>query len=582
MKSADVSTPTYSERAEAYARKVVDGEIIACRYVKLACQRHLDDIEKSRDEGYPYVYSAKVADHVCDFIEGLPHIKGNWALREESIVLEDWQCFLICVPFGWLRRKGGKRRFRRVYDEVPRKNAKSTLAAALGLYMLVADDEYGAEVYSGAGSEKQAHEVFRPARLMALRTPAMCAELGVRVNAKNLHVVPTESRFEPIIGKPGDGASPSFSITDEYHEHDTPEQYDTMVTGMGAREQPMAFVITTAGSDTEGPCYAACAELLDVLEGKSENEEFFGIVYTIDDDVDWTSEEALRMANPNMGISVFEDYLRSQQRDAVNDPRKAASCKTKHLNVWVTASSPFFNYERFRHGTDETLKVEDFVGEPCWVGLDLAAKLDLTVDLRLFRRMLEQGTPPHYYAFLRAYCPEERVHDPRRRHYAAWAEQGWLTVTKGNIVDLDFLEANVKADAECFRILQLGFDPFNATQVAVHLQTYGIECVEVPQTVKHLSDPMKWTDALIVDGRLHHDGNPILAWAIGNVTAQVDRNDNVFPRKEKAEKKIDPAIALIIAVGRALAHRVQPAVHLLENPPLEDDFAYAEEGEAWL
>ena len=572
---------TYAEIAEAYARGAVAGDFPACRFVKLACQCHLDDLEQSKDEAFPYVFSPERINYVLDFVEGLPHIKGNWALRAETIHLEPWQCFTYGVPFGWLRRKSRKRRFRRVYIEVPRKNAKSTAAAALGLYMLLADGEYGAEVYSGAGSEKQALEVFRPAKLMLEKTPALCAALGVNPTAKNLHRHETASRFQPLIGKPGDGASPSFSITDEYHEHLTSDQYDTMVTGMGAREQPMAFVITTAGDDTAGPCYAARAELLDVLEGRVENAELFGTVYTIDEGVDWTSDLALEMANPNMGVSVFKDYLQSQQRDAINNPRKRAAVMTKHLNVWVTASSPYFDHAKFQQRRDAKLRVEDFEGEPCWIGVDLASKLDLTADVRLFRRVLEVGAPPHYYAFLRAYCPGERVKDSQRLHYAEWHERGWLTATEGNVVDLDFLEANIKADAERFRIVQLGFDPFNATQLAVHWGSYGIECVEVPQTVKHLSDPMKWTDALIVDGRLHHDGNPLLAWAIGNVTAKTDRNDNVFPRKEKAEKKIDPAIALIIAIGRALVPRIEPAVHLLDDPPIEDDMAFADEGGEW-
>ncbi len=571
---------TYVEQAERYARAVVGGELPACRFVRLACRRHIEDLERfDADESSPYVFSPKVANRVCRFLEGLPHVKGNWALRGESLTLEGWQCFVVVVPFGWLRRSDGKRRFRRVYDEIPRKNAKSTLAAALGVYMLIADGEHGAEVYSGAGSEKQAHEVFRPARLMLEQTPALCAELGVKVNAKNIHRKSTESRFEPIIGKPGDGASPSFSITDEYHEHATAEQLETMLTGMGAREQPMSFVITTAGADTAGPCYSLRGEVVDVLERTLENDELFGIIYTIDEGDDWTSDAALWKANPNMGVSVFADYLRSQQRDAVNDPRKQATFKTKHLNVWVTAASPYFNHELWIRNGDAELKLEDFAGEPCWLGVDLAAKLDLCCDVRLFRR--DVAGAAHYYAFLRAYCPEERIHDSSRRHYLGWSESGHLIATPGNVTDYDYIEANIKGDAEVRRILSLGFDPYNATQLATHLMAYGIECVEVPQTVKHLSDPMKWVDALIVDGRLHHDGNPLFAWAIGNVTAQKDRNDNVFPRKERAEKKIDPVVALLIAVGRARAVRVESAVHLVENPEFEEE-SFIDEADVWL
>lgn len=549
-------TVSHAARAEAYARRVTEGRVVACRFVRLACQRHLDDLARQERPRFAYRFDVAAADRVCRFLELLPHVKGNWALRAERIKLEDWQCFIVCVAFGWVRKSDGRRRFRRGYVEVPRKNAKSTLSAGLGLYMLAADGEHGAEVYSGAGTEKQAHEVFAPARLMARNTAALCAELGIHVGAKNLSVFETASKFEPIIGKPGDGASPSFSITDEYHEHLTSEQYDTMLTGMGAREQPMAWVITTAGSDTAGPCYALRSEVVEMLEGKVENDQLFGIVFTIDEDVDWTSELALRMANPNMGVSVFEDYLRGQQRDAVNDPRKQSVFKTKHGNIWVTAASPYFNIELWNRNADPSLDRDQFRGEACWSGLDLAAKLDLTAAVQVFRREIEGAD--HYFAFLRAYIPEERAQDPACRHYDGWVTAGHLIATPGNVTDYDQVEADLIEDSERHRIVSLGYDPFNATQLVEHLSKSGVPCVETPQTVRHLSEPMKWVEALIVDGRLHHDGNPVFAWGMGNVTAQIDRNENVFPRKERADKKIDPAVALIIAIGAAFRDPPKP------------------------
>lgn len=540
---------TYSARAAKYARDVKAGRIPACRLVKLACARHLSNLKAQKLKAFPYRFDVKAADQVCGFVELMPHVKGKWAARHERIRLEDWQCFMICVPFGWLQKADGLRRYRRVYVEVPRKNGKSVITGALGLYMFAADGDHGAEVYSGAGSEKQAWEVFGPARLMAKGTPDFLSEYGVDVNAKNLNILATASKFEPIIGKPGDGASPSFSITDEYHEHATDEQYDTMVTGMGAREQPMAWVITTAGSDTAGPCYALRAEVVDVLEGKVTNDQLFGIIYTVDDGDDWSDPAIVQKANPNFGVSVFADYLLSQQRDAINEPRKQSTFKTKHLNVWVTAAAPYFNAELWSRAGDESLKREDFAGEPVWMGLDLASKLDLSAALSVFERDVDGVT--HYYVFASCYCPEERLSLPENRHYAGWAAEGHLTATPGNVTDYDYIERGLIADAEAYRIVSLGFDPWHGTQLATHLTDAGIECVEVPQTAKNLSDPMKWIQALIVDGRMHHDGNPVLAWAIGNVTAQVDRNDNVFPRKERPEAKIDPAVALIIAMSRA-------------------------------
>ena len=544
---------THAERATFYARDVKAGKILACRLVRLACVRHLEDLKASRKKTYPYRYDAVAANRVCEFVELMPHVKGRWASNHERIRLEDWQCFMVCVPFGWIQKADGKRRYRRVYVEVPRKNAKSTITAALGNYMFAADGEHGAEVYSGAGSEKQAREVFGPARLMARGTPDFTSEFGVDVNAKNLSILGTASKFEPIIGKPGDGASPSFSITDEYHEHATDEQYDTMVTGMGAREQPMAWVITTAGADTSGPCYALRAEVLNVLEGKVQNDTLFGIVYGVDEGDDWTDPAVLRKANPNFGVSVFEDYLLAQQRDAVNEPRKQSTFKTKHLNVWVTAASPYFNAEKWNRLADESLSMDDFVGEGCYKGLDLASKLDLTTDVTVFVRTDDAGER-HYYVFMRAYIPQARTEAPECRHYAEWVAKGCLTATPGDITDYAYIEADIKADTERFSVLQVGVDPYNATYLLTRMQDFlgADHVIEVPMTVQNLSEPMKEVQAMIEAGRIHHDGNPVLAWGVGNVTAQEDRNANVFPRKERPENKIDPAVALILAMGRAM------------------------------
>lgn len=542
--------------ARDYARDVVAGRILACRFVKLACLRHLEGLKQQRTKVYPYRMDEAAAVKVCRFIELLPHVKGKWARDKERIRLEPWQAFVVVNVFGWKRKKDGLRRYRRVYIEVPRKNAKSTLTAGIANYMLVADDEHGAEIYSGATSEKQAWEVFGPARLMVKDTPALIEHFGVNVGAKNLHVVATASKFEPIIGKPGDGASPSMSVTDEYHEHATSEQYDTMLTGMGAREQPLAWVITTAGSDTAGPCYTLRQQAVDMLEGKVQHDDLFTVIYTIDGPVgkqgqpgyhpgdDWTSLDAIRKANPNIGVSVSEEFLRTAQLRAVSDPSEQATFKTKHLDVWVTAAAPFFNAEYWNRLGDAPRRE---AGTPCVKGLDLASKIDLAAEVSVSRRMV--GDVAHYDVYSRLYCPEGEAEKPDKKQYQAWADDGHLTLTPGNGIDLDYIEADIKKDGDVYPIAAVGGDPWNATQLITHLQSHLGEdvAIVVPQTTAHLSEPMKEIQKLINEGRIHHDGNPCMAWCIGNVTAQVDRNDNVFPRKDRPERKIDGAVALINA-----------------------------------
>jgi phage terminase large subunit-like protein len=526
--------------------------------VRLVCQRFLADLERSPDKGFPYRFDEIKAAKVCKFVELMPHIKGRWAQQRELIKLQPWQCFIVVNVFGWVSKSTGFRRYRRVYVEVPRKNAKSTTTAAIANYMLAGDDEHGAEVYSGATTEKQAWEVFGPARLMAQKTPKLTDFFGIEIGAKNLNIQETASKFEPIVGKPGDGASPSFSITDEYHEHVTSEQYDTMVTGMGAREQPIAWVITTAGSNTAGPCYALRTQAMDSIEGKIEHDELFSIIYTVDEDTDWTSEDALRMANPNMGVSVFAEFLRTEQQRAIKSPREQATFKTKHLDIWVTAASPYFNAELWNRLGDPNLKEDDFAGEPCAYGLDLASRKDIAGYVKLFRRI--EKDKPHYYVFGKFYIPEALSESPEHRHYAGWVKQGHVLTTPGDSTDFDYIEGDIKADGDRFPVLRIGIDPWNARQVAGHLSDHfgRDKILEVPQTVAHLSFPMKEVQAAIDDGRIHHNGNPAFSWMIGNVTAQEDRNGNVFPRKESSERKIDAALMLIIAMGPSVGAFEQP------------------------
>ena len=411
---------SFGDIATQYAHDVVEGRIVACKWVKLAAKRHLNDLALSTIGSWQYVFNPELVDaqgkkyfpaeRICRFAELMPHIKGDWAARSQRIELESWQIFILACGFGWVNRTTGKRRFRVIDLFVPRKNAKSTLASIIGLFMLSVDGEFGAEIYSGATSQDQAMEVFRPALLMARATPEYRQRYGVTVNASNLSVAENNSKFEPVIGKPGDGASPSCAIVDEYHEHKTPELYETMQTGMGARSQPLMLVITTAGTNVSGPCYTHQVELQKILEGMITNDQRFGIIFTVDEDDDWTSEESLIKANPNYDISVDAEFLRLQQRDAVSDPRKQNTFKTKHLNIWCAAASPWINLYNLQQCGGSTLTLESFAGEECITGLDLASTTDIASKMNLFKREIDGQD--HYYAISRNYVPEAAVDKP--------------------------------------------------------------------------------------------------------------------------------------------------------------------------
>lgn len=545
--------------ANQYARDIVKGKIIACKYVIDACQRHLDDLEQEKNKSFKYKFNKDLAEKVCRFIQLLPHTKGEWAFKRMPITLEPWQLFIFCCVFGWVHKKTNLRRFREVYTEIPRKNGKSAISAGAGLYCFTADNEFGAEVYSGATTEKQAWEVFRPARLMCKRTPLLCEAFGINVNASNLSRIADGARFEPLIGNPGDGASPSCAIVDEYHEHDTDSLYTTMLTGMGARKQPLMWAITTAGYNIEGPCYDKRREVIDMLNGTVPNDELFGIIYTIDEGDDWTDPSALEKANPNIGISVYRDFLLSQQQRAINNARLANTFKTKHLNVWVSAKSAFFNMISWANCEDKSLSLEQFEGQSVIRGYDLARKLDMNSGVRLFHRILDGKR--HYYCISpKFWVPYDTVYgadvEDRKtaERFQKWINTGHLDVTDGAEIDYreilhDAIESNKDNPVTVSAI-----DPHGATNLSHHLADEGLNPVTIIQNFTNLSDPMKELEAAIQSGRFHHDGNPILTWCISNVVGKnAPGNDDVVrPIKERNENKIDGAVALIMAIGRII------------------------------
>lgn len=559
----------YVARANRYCRGVLSGKIPACRFVKAACQRQIDDLARARkDKKWPYRFDNAKAAKVCRFAENLTHIKGEWAGK--SIKLEDWQCFILTTIFGWVRRADGYRRFRDVYIEIARKNAKSTTAAIIGLYMLCDDQEFGAEIYSGATSLAQAMKVFEVAWLMVDRDLEMQEHFGITLGGTRKHHGPIYrladgSKFEPVIGKPGDGASPSCGIVDEYHEHKSSELYDTLDTGMGARQQPLLLVITTAGFDLGGPCYAQRADVVRILEGAYAADDTFGIIFTVDDGDDWTSQEVLAKANPNLGVSVSMADLVAKQDKAKQSARLQGPFKTKHLNIWCQAASGAFDMLALERCIDRKMSLSDFEGEEAMAGLDLASKIDLTALVLLFRRMIDDEW--HYYLFAYIYLPADTIEIETNTHYQAWRNDGLIIETDGTITDYRRVEDDVKDACERFMVRHLGFDQYNATDLAIRLEEWAQNnsyasnekplMVEVPQNVKFLSEPLKELDGLIRAGRFHWDGSPVVRWCFGNTEVKEDKNQNVFPLKAMArrENKIDVVLATLNALGRWLPYK---------------------------
>lgn len=548
----------YATVARRYAEAVVAGEILACRWVQQACRRQLDDLARFTGKASPYRFNPKLkdkegrtfqpADNLCAFIERLPHVKGP--LAGEPISLEPWQVFILSTVFGWVK-SDGKRRFRRSYIEVPRGNAKSTLSSAVGLYMLAADCEGGAEVYSLATTRDQARIVFGDAQTMARRSAGFRSRFAVNVGAHNMHVLASGSKFEALSaeGSTLDGLNIHFGCVDELHAHKTRTVYDVVETGTGKRDNSLLWVITTAGSNRAGICYEVRTFVTKLLDGVIQDDTQFGIIYGLDDGDAWDTEPALIKANPNWGISVRPEVLGPLQAKAMQLPSAINNFKTKHLNEWVNADTAWMDMRAWDACGDAALDLEAFEGQPCWIGLDLASKTDIAALMLVFQHPEMSDA---YAVFGKYYLPEDTVQAAGNSQYPGWMRTGRLTVTPGNVIDFGWIEADLTEMASRFGIQAVAFDPFQATQLSTRMLAEGLPMIEVRPTVLNFSEPMKTLEALVLQKKLVHDGDPVLAWMASNVVAHLDAKDNIYPRKERPENKIDGIVALIMAISRAI------------------------------
>ncbi len=543
-------------KANKYIRDVLGGDESACKWVKLACQRQVEDLQKQRDPTYPWRFDHDAAERVEIFTELCPHIKGPQ--RGQLIKLEPWQCFIDTTVFGWLSKQTGKRRFREAYTEVPRGNGKSAWSSPKALYMLAADGEGGAEVYSAATTRDQARIVFGVAQSMARGMAEFRNRFGVHVGSHSINQESTASWFRALSSDANslDGLNIHCAIIDEFHAHRSRDLYDVLKTACGKREQPLLWEITTAGSDRAGVCYEVRNYITKILSGTCEDDRVFGIIFSIDDSDDWATLDSVKKANPNWGVSVFPDALTSGLHQALQIASKQPSFQTKHECIWVNADHAWMDMQRLAKCADPKLDVEEFAGERCVLGLDIASKLDLLAKIKLFWRDLPTGEEEiikrHYYCFGDYWTPQARIEQTANSQYQGWAIEGKLHTCAGETNDHSIVEDSIRADCRKFDVLEVAHDQWHADQIVGHLQPEGITCVEVPQIPKQLSAPMVEIEAAIYDGRFHFDGDPVLMWAFSNVVCHIDKNDNFFPNKEGFEKKIDPVTALLTALRRVM------------------------------
>jgi phage terminase large subunit-like protein len=557
----------YVRKAQNYVEDILAGKIPACREVIQACERQREDLRRAAsDPEFGYEFNPYLAHRACAFMSKLPHVKGKWAREQKLLELGPWQCFIITTLFGWVRKGTLVRRFNEAYLEICRKNGKSIMAAAICLFMFCADREHGSEVYSGATSEKQAWEVFRPARMMVINGNGLREAAGIVVKATSLSIPRDGSRFEPVIGKPGDGASPSCAVADEYHEHTTSDLVDTMVTGMGSRDQPLMLKITTAGYDIASPCYDDREKAKQTLDLIYVNEQLFTVIYTIDltlsDDGEnggdkWEDESSLIKANPNIGVSVDLEFLRGKLRSAIRSASEQNRFKTKHMNIWCAARKAWLSLPAWQALADVKLKPEAMKGCRCVFAVDLASKLDIAAFMMIFEQIL--GNKRHYTVFGRYYLPEDRFDQEGKYQviYQKWNAAGLLTRTDGATTDFSLIEEDIIAAAKIFNPDEIVYDPFNATHMAQDLLSEGLNLVEFTQKPGNFAVPMDEVEAAVKDERLHHDGNAVLTWMIANVAIRPAKKGLFWPTQAAPGQKIDGPVAMTMGIARLMAPPVK-------------------------
>jgi phage terminase large subunit-like protein len=540
----------------AYAKGVLADEIPTCRFIRLACRRHLRDLETGHERGLHF--DADAAQRAIDFFGFLKHSKGEWA--GQPFELSPWQAFVVGCIFGW-KRGDGLRRFRLAYVEVPRKNGKSTLAAGVGLYLFIADEEPGAEVYTAATKRDQARITHGEATRMVKASPALMRR--VRIYKDNLSIEDSASKYEPLGADADtmDGLNVHAAIIDELHAHKTRDVVDVLETATGARRQPLIFEITTAGFDQESICREHHDYSVQVLENTIEDDTWFGYIAAIDDGDDWTDPETWRKANPNYGVTVKPDDLERKCLKAQHLPAAQNAFLRLHGNVWTEQEHRFVDLALWDENAGE-VNEEELAGLECYGGLDLSSVQDMTAWLMVFPY---DKDPDEVDILCRFWVPEARLTDPHNRYraqYQAWARQGKLMTTPGDAVDYGFIKAQILADAKRFHLVDMAIDRlFQGYQVGTDLQEEGIKVVGMGQGFLSMAGPMREFERRLLAKKLHHGGHPVFRWMAANLSVKQDAAGNLKPDKATSQGRIDAFPALMGGLDRAMRHETARSVY---------------------
>lgn len=547
------------------------GEIVVGQLTMLSVERHYRDLQTAHKRGF--YFSPAHAWHCIDFVQGwFVHTTGP--LGGKPIVLDGWQLFWTANLIGWREIGSNLRRFRTGYEEVARKNGKSTWMAPIGTYLWMMDGESGAQVYTIATTRAQAMPVFKPAfanvKRWVRKSPRLAKSIKIFEGANQEKMVLFgefgESVYEPLAANAEslDGKNPSVVLVDELHAHKTREVWEVMKSALGARLHPLINAITTAGFILDGICVEIRTYLVKVLRGEVIDDRMFGVIYTIDEGDDPYNPDTWVKANPSLGSAKTYTYMQEQASQAKVLPSARAGFLTKDLNVFVGDALSWFDMTVWDKG-GKKFDRDMLKGRTCYGGLDLASTRDITAFVLLF-------PPPDgdedgdWYVLAWCWVPEaklkadasaqggEKAKVDAGADYKTWSKKGWLTVTEGDVTDYGPVRKTILQAMEDYDVQEIAFDTWNSTHIANELLEKDAPMVKLPQNFGGLSPGAKHIERLVYSKRLRHAANPLLRWCAGNVTLLIDSNENIKPDKKRSQGRIDPVVAMCMAATRAMVH----------------------------
>ena len=532
-------------------RRLANWQVIFYAILEVVSMRKLKKYKPTKFMAKTSHYDKDAADYAVMFIESLCHTKGTWAGKPFALI--DWQEQIIRDLFGVLK-PNGYRQFNTAYIEIPKKQGKSELAAAVALLLLCGDGEERAEVYGCAADRNQAKIVFDVAVDMVRFCPALSKRVKILESQKKITYLPTNSSYQVLSADVANkhGFNTHGVIFDELHTQPNRKLFDVMLQGSGdARMQPLYFLITTAGNDTNSICYEVHQKAIDIAEGRKVDPTFYSVIYGAAEDEDWTDPKVWKKANPSLGITVGIDKVKAACESAQQNPGEENAFRQLRLNQWVKQSVRWMPMDKW-DACAFPVSEDDLEGRICYGGLDLSSTTDITAFVLVFPPLDEEDK---YYILPYFWIPEETLDlRVRRDHvpYDLWERQGTLMTTEGNVVHYGYIEKFIEQLGERFNIREIAFDRWGAVQMVQNLEGMGFTVVPFGQGFKDMSPPTKELMKLTLEQRIAHGGHPVLRWMMDNIFIRTDPAGNIKADKEKSTEKIDGAVAAIMALDRAI------------------------------